>query len=205
MCKRPGKQSHEPAQFSTHPSTVCTASQSDGGQLRIPERARRFALCGASALSLALVNRLALTADLSPFQARADIVAVVCGVSLLVYGAASVDVAERAAPVEQRGVELSFESTLADAAAAEARFALRAALSAIDNFVSAAVFIDGRAVAREGLFRTDRAIEELQSGEFVRRAVADAKLAYLADLRVVPTREIEFSFLPKECQVRSAD
>lgn len=193
---RPARQRHTP----TCSNAGAGASKS---RVRLSPRGLAFASCGAATLSLALANRILLTGlDVSPFQARADILGVVCGVSLLLYGAGSAEVAEKGRAVSLQGTQVGFETTLLGAAAAEARFVVDAALAAVPNFVAAAVFLDGQCVARSGLFRTAGMMEGVAAGALVQGAVTKGEIAYLADLRVVPTKEIEFPFLPEDCQVR---
>ena len=175
---------------------------SDERQLSLPPRVRAFASIGGVSLTVALVNRLVNTPILTAYQARADIVAVVCGVSLLVYAAGAVEVKERGQRVRLEGTETEFTSLLEGRANSEARFVTQAALNSVQNFTSAAIFVDGRCVARQGIFRNSAPMESLVPGEAVRRVVEDNKLGYFADLRVMPTREIEFGFFPRESQVR---
>jgi len=80
---------------------VCTAT--GGGneeRLELPVKVRNFAALGSIALTCALINRVFNTAVLTAYQSRADIIAVVCGVSLLVYAAGSTEVKERGTRVE---------------------------------------------------------------------------------------------------------
>ena len=184
------------------PRRATIVCNKDGGQLSLPPRVRAFAAMGGVSLTIALFNRLLNTPILTPFQARADIVAVVCGVSLLVYAAGAVEVKERGQQVRLEGTEIEYESELSGRADREARFVSQAALSAVKNFTSVAIFVDGRCVARKGIFRKPTPMTNLLPGEAVRRVVEDKKVGYFADLRVMPTREIEFGFFPKERQVR---
>lgn len=190
------------------PSTVrssfprCVVQNSGGEKLSLPRRVQAFAALGGVSLTIALVNRIANTPFLTPYQARADIVAVVCGVSLLVYAAGAVEVKERGQQVNLEGISIDYESSLDGKADREARFVSQAALSAVKNFTSAAIFIDGICVARRGLFREGTEMKSIKPGEAVRRVVDDNKLGYFADLKTMPTKEIEFGFFPKDRQVR---
>lgn len=181
-------------------------SQAGGGgteqRFEVPTRGKAFGLVGALALTAALVNRVAFTQMLTPFQSRADIVAVVCGVSLLLYAAGTAEVSERSAEVEQSGVNLDFASSLTGLAETEARFVARAALGAVKNVTAVAVFVSGKCVAREGLFRWNdtSSIGSMYRGVAVRQAAEENEYKYFADLRVMPTREVEFGFLPEQCQ-----
>lgn len=178
--------------------TTCAAER-----LEVPAKVRNFAALGSIALTCALINRVFNTPVLTPFQSRADIIAVVCGVSLLVYAAGGTEVKERGTRVAQEGTSTDFQTSLPLGIATEARFIARAAMAAVENITSATVFMGTQCVARAGLYRNGiKSVSDVVAGGAVISTVENGKLSYFADLKVMPTKEIEFAYLPKQCQVR---
>jgi len=70
------------------------------------------------------------------------------------------------------------------------------------NITSVTIFRGTQCVARQGLYRAGMKLEDVVAGETVRSTITGGKLAYFADLKVMPTKEIELAYLPKQCQVR---
>lgn len=162
-----------------------------------------LALGGAGVICIAL-NRLLFTSPsaLSAFQSRSDILAVISSVSLLVYGVGIAELREKRAAVQLDGVALPLLQNLPKQIRSEATWTAQAVLNALSNVKTLVVFLNGECVLRVGIFRTTCNLQQIVPGSIVANAINTGQRAYLADMKVVPTKEVEFSYLPQNCQVR---
>lgn len=172
---------------------------------------------GAGLLGAALCNRLFLTpwdGSLALTQSRSDILCVIAGATLVLYGVGRAEIGGRAQTVSLDGVDVRqgfSSSTDGDdnnynnaEASREAFHAATAVLAAVPNARSFAVVErEGRrGVYFAGLFREQRVELQVPPGGVVDNVMSSGKRAYLADMKVVPVKEVEFGFLPEKCQVR---
>jgi hypothetical protein len=159
---------------------------------------------GCAILAAVLLNRALLTPldALPPPQARGDLLAVSAAAALVLYGLGRAEVAERAAaPVDVGGVEVQVGLD-GSGAAAQAAWTARALFKGVPAVRSFALVVDGAEVYRVGRFRDADAAALAPAGGIAAGVMESGRRAYLADLKVVPVREVEFGFLPQLCQVR---
>jgi Cofactor assembly of complex C subunit B, CCB2/CCB4 len=127
------------------------------------------------------------------------------------YGLGRIELADRRAAVEVGGVDVrdGFLTDDADAAASitllsnEVLWTATALFDALPNVKSFAVVLNSGKCFRLGRFRSREATPFVAPGGIACRTLETGKRAYLADLKVVPVKEVEFGFLPKNCQVRT--
>jgi hypothetical protein len=98
----------------------------------------------------------------------------------------------------------------------QADWTARAIFAAVPPIKSFAVFAGGNEVCRVGMFREGEendgglrsdgrlSLEDCVAKEsgITAGAIRDGKRAYLADLKVVSAKDVEFAYLPVNCQVR---
>jgi hypothetical protein len=165
---------------------------------------------GGALLSCFLLNRLFLTPidAMYPPQARSDILGVIASATLLLYGLGRIELAERRAAVEVGGVDVmdGFQMNDADTASIalsnEVVWTATVLFDALPNVKSFALVLNSGKCFRVGRFRSREAIPFVAPGGIALRTLETGKRAYLADLNVVPVKEVEFGFLPENCQVR---
>lgn len=166
---------------------------------------RPLALGGGIAVLVAtLVNRVFFTPldALPPPQARGDLLAVSASAALILYGLGRAEVAEKVREqVEMGGVDVEESYEGAEELASQLDWTARALFKGIPTVRSFALINDGKELCRYGRFRDEEAQSEAPAGGIAANVVDSGKRAYLADLKVVPTREVEFAFLPDNCQV----
>ncbi|CAN8068553.1 unnamed protein product [Agarophyton chilense] len=76
----------------------------------------------------------------------------------------------------------------------------RALLEGIEGVKSVAVMVKGEGRFFLGKFREEMPVATVQKEGIIWNAFKSGNRSYLADMKVVPVRETEFGFLPKECQ-----
>lgn len=192
------------------------------------DQARPLALAGGAVfLTAVLANRVLFT-SLEAFytsQARADILAVIGSATLILYGLGGVAVQERKEAVDVGGiyVELGFDTDANDSdletcvddsgirmdefklnsVRQEARWVADAIFKGNPSIVSFTLIVNGRELCRLGRFRSHDSESSAPQGGIVASSMQTGERAYLADLKVVPVKEVEFGFLPEKCQVRT--
>lgn len=158
-------------------------------------------ITGGCLLTGLLGNRLLLTPldGLTATQSRADILGVIAGATLVLYGLARAEVSERRASVEMGGIQVKsgFEGSNAEVAERCAQ----AVIDGIEGAKSVAVMVRGEGRFFLGQFSTEAPATHMVEEGIVAKAMGSGKRAYLADMKVVPVRETEFGFLPQKCQV----
>lgn len=159
---------------------------------------------GVAILAAVLVNRVFFTPldFLPPPQARGDLLAVSASAALILYGLGRADVAERVREkVEMGGVDVEEGYDGPEVLANQLEWTARALFKGIRTVRSFALIHDGKELCRYGRFRDKQVESEAPAGGIAMTALENRKRAYLADLKVVPTAEVEFAFLPDNCQV----
>lgn len=161
--------------------------------------------CGVGALAGILGNRLFLTPldNLAMAQSRSDILGIIGGATLVLYGVGKAEIIERKEAVEMDGVEVRRGFDERDVLTKEVEWAAEAVMNGIPN-IKSFVWVDrGRGKYFLGRFRSaDVSFSAVREG-IVETSVKSNKRSYLADMKVVPVRESEFGFLPSKCQVCS--
>jgi hypothetical protein len=159
---------------------------------------------GAVILTSALLNRTIFTPldALPPPQARCDLLTVAAASALILYGLGRAEVAEKEREVvEIGGVDvrqgLDGRGTLSE----QADWTARALFKGIPAVRSLALVREGKELFRLGRFRDTEVESFVLAGGIAANVLESGKRAYLADLKVVPTREVEFGFFPEKCQV----
>lgn len=160
---------------------------------------------GIGILTAVLTNRLAFTPldALALTQSRSDILGVITGATLVLYGVGKAEIADRQKAVELSGVDIrkGFNDR-ADPVVAEIEWAAVALVEAIPNVRSCAVVVNGVGSYFLGRFRESNVRFEVSANGVIDTAMKRGNRAYLADMKTVPVKEIEFGFLPSNCQVR---
>lgn len=159
---------------------------------------------GVAFLTAVLVNRVFFTPldFLPPPQARGDLLAVSASAALILYGVGRADVQEKVREqVEIGGVHVESGYEGPEALANQLDWTARALFKGIPTVRSFALINDGKELCRYGRFRDEEVESEAPAGGIAANALESGKRAYLADLKVVPTAEVELAFLPENCQV----
>lgn len=162
---------------------------------------------GAVVLTAALLNRALLTPldALPPPQARGDLLAVAAAAALILYGLGRAEVSEKEREqVDIGGVDVSRGLDGPKDLSRQAEWTAHALFKGIPAVRSFALVKNGRELCRYGRFRDADVEIEVPAGGIAANVLSTGKRAYLADLKVVPTREVEFGFFPENCQVSSA-
>lgn len=169
-----------------------------------PSRASIYG--GIGVLVGVLTNRLLFTPidAVAQAQARSDILGVISGAALLLYGVGKAEVTDSKSAVDIGGVDIckGFDKVTDKRIGQELEWAAEALLSAIPNIKSFSVFIDGRGEIFLGRFREPDIAANSVRGGVVDLALRKRERAYLADMKTVPVKDLEFGFLPSNCQVR---
>lgn len=162
---------------------------------------RTSLITGGCLLTGLLGNRLFLTPldGLTATQSRADIVGVIAGATLVLYGLARAEVSERRASVEMGGVQV--KAGFEDSKAEVVERCAQSLIDGIQGAKSVTVMVGGEGKFFLGRFRTAAPEARVVGEGIVAKAMDSGKRAYLADMKVVPVRETEFGFLPQKCQV----
>lgn len=162
---------------------------------------------GIAVLGSVFINRVLFTPSdsLPPPQSREDLLAVAAAAALTLYGLGRADVSEREqGPVELDGVDVrvGFENSSRGLLASRVDWTSRAVFSGIPAVKSFAFVVDGQELFRAGRFRDATCKSFVPEGGIADGVVRSGERAYLADLKVVPVRDTEFTFFPEKCQVR---
>lgn len=161
---------------------------------------------GIGILTALLTNRLVLTPldFLAQTQSRSDILGVIAGTTLLLYGVGKAEITDSKQAVELSGVDVrrGFEDD--SDIRYEVEWAATALLSAIPNVKSCAVFVDGVGRFFLGRFRENEVAATVMTDGVLELAMQKGERVYLADMKTVPVKDVEFGFLPNNCQVGSA-
>lgn len=158
---------------------------------------------GVGILTAVLTNRLLLTPldSLAMTQSRSDILGVIAGATLVLYGVGKAEIAERKEAVEMSGQDVYQGFETKSRLSREVHWASSAILEGVPNVRSFAIIIDGVGQYFTGKFREARVDAAVVNDGTIARAMASGQRAYLADMKVVPVKELEFGFLPSNCQV----
>ncbi|KAI0566891.1 Cofactor assembly of complex C subunit B [Gracilaria domingensis] len=161
---------------------------------------RMSLITGGCLLTGLLGNRLILTPldGLTATQSRADLLGVAASATLILYGLARTEISEKRARVEMGGVDVAagFEGSRS----VGVQLGCRALLDGVQGVKSVAVVVKGQGRFFMGKFRAEVPVLILEQEGVISKALQSGNRAYLADMKVVPVRETEFGFLPKECQ-----
>lgn len=159
---------------------------------------------GIGLLASVLTNRLVFTPldSLALTQSRSDIIGVIVGATLLLYGVGRAEIQDKKAAVELSGVDVrrGFDDAN-DKLNREVELASSAILAAVPNIKSFAMLVNGVGKYYVGRFRSYDADAIVVEDGVVAKALRNSERAYLADMKVVPVKELEFGFLPSNCQV----
>lgn len=164
---------------------------------------------GICILASVLTNRLVFTPldSIAMAQSRSDILGVITGATLLLYGVGKADIAARQKEaVQLRGVDVrkGFSNDENRSVGYELEWAAEALLSAVPNIKSCAIFVNGTGWAFLGRFRDQDVTAELSPGGVLDLALKKGERAYLADMKTVPVKDVQFGFLPSNCQVHAS-
>lgn len=165
-----------------------------------PATGRVSLLTGATLLSALLINRLIFTPldTLAVSQSRSDLLGVVSAATLVLYGVGRADIAARAreaVPLDGFDVRQGIEE------GGEVEWLMEGLMGGNVNVRSCALFVGEAGTCFLGRFR-DKVVEgRVVPGGVVDSARREGRRIYLADLKTVPVKEIEFGYLPRDCQV----
>lgn len=157
---------------------------------------------GSALLTLLLTNRLLTPLSLlSPQQSRADLVGVATSAVLLLYGLTRLDIAPSNEPVALDGMDIrkGFSDTQQSR---DIEWALSACLTGGEHIQSAALIGEGEQCFLKGRFRDGVQDVSVRENGIVAGALDKGERVYLADLKVVSAKEVEFGYLPERTQVR---
>lgn len=158
---------------------------------------------GIAVLTAVLTNRLVFTPldNLAVTQSRSDILGVIAGATLVLYGVGKAEIADSKKAVELVGVDLRVGFEKSDLLATEIQWAAAALCKGVPNVRSVAVLVDGVGKYFYGRFRNEQVTARVVEDGIVAGALQRGERVYLGDMKVVPVKEIEFAFLPTNCQV----
>jgi len=172
--------------------------------MRATDTGRASLYGGIGILSAVLTNRLVFTPldSLALTQSRSDIIGVVAGATLVLYGVGRAEILDKKEAVELSGIDVrkGFEGG-SNRVTREVELASSALLSSVPNIRSFAVFVGGVGTYFVGRFRNNEVCAVVRENGIIANALNGKERAYLADMKVVPVKEIEFGFLPSNCQV----
>lgn len=159
--------------------------------------------CGIGVLAGVLTNRLLLTPldSLAMTQSRSDILGVIAGATLVLYGVGKAEIADVKKAVEMDGQYVRQGFNDSSYIGQEVEWAASAISQGAPNVCSFALVIDGVGKCFIGKFRNSDVEMNVVDNGTISNAMASGKRAYLADMKVVPVKEMEFGFLPSNCQV----
>lgn len=161
--------------------------------------------CGIGVLTGVLGNRILLTPldSLAMTQSRSDILGIITGTALLLYGVGKAEVNERKQAVEMDGQEVKQGFDSNNLFTSEIEWAATAVMDGIPNIKSVAwVNLDRQKPSYFlGRFKNESVDVRVPEDGVIMTATRSGKRAYLADMKVVPVKEVEFGFLPSRCQV----
>lgn len=158
---------------------------------------------GIGILAGVLTNRLLLTPldSLAMTQSRSDILGVITGATLILYGVGKAEIADAKKAVEMGGEFIRQGFTPDDTLSGEVEWAASATFAGVPNIRSFCVIANGVGQFFIGQFRDEEVAAVMVEGGTIDNSIASGKRAYLADMKTVPTKELEFGFLPSNCQV----
>lgn len=180
------------------------ASERTGQQPRMKISVGQASLYGGIGLLTGLLtNRIALTGldKLSQTQSRSDILGVICGATLLLYGVGKAEIMDGKQAVKLDGVDIREGFDDGDVVSKEVEWTANALLTGVPNLRSFMLVQKGKARFLYGRFAKERGVEEMKDGGVVMTAIEGGKRSYMADMKVVPVRETEFGMFPDNCQV----
>lgn len=168
-----------------------------------PSLGRASLYTGITLLTALLTNRLAFTPldSLSLTQSRSDILGLLTSATLVLYAVGKADIAAKprqAVQLDGFDVRQGFQIDTTG----ELNWMFTALMAANPNVRSCALFLDQTVVACLGRFRMNHVHATTVQGGVIQTTLADGKRAYLADMKTVPVKDVEFGFLPANCQVR---
>lgn len=183
----------------------CSPRRGRQCNMKLTATGRASLFGGIGILTALLTNRLVFTPldSLALTQSRSDILGVIAGTTLLLYGVGKAEIADRKKAVELSGVDVRQGFGGGDAVSDEVEWGATALLEAIPNVRSCAVLIDGVGRHFLGRFRDEEVSASIVPDGVVDRALQKGQRAYLADMKTVPVKEVEFGYLPDNCQVCS--
>lgn len=137
-------------------------------------------------------------------QSRSDILGVITGATLVLYGVGKVEIADGKQAVEIGGMDVTkgFNGYGNSNMDSEIEWAVQAIFKGLPNVRSFAFVVNGEAKWFMGRFRNEQVEMTVVRGGIVEGVMNSGQRAYLADMKVVPVKETEFVFLPSNCQVR---
>lgn len=160
---------------------------------------------GGALLALLIANRL-VTDELFNSQSRADLIATVAPVLVILKALADYDITPREAePVALNGVATRWvEPSLGAAARAELEWAADSLLQACEACAGLAIWRDGKTLLLRGTLPAacgEAPASAVVAGPLLTKLVAKASAApdYLPALQLLPGR-VEFSYLPADTQ-----
>lgn len=182
---------------------ICAASWS----MKLTSTGRASLYSGIGLLTAVLTNRLVLTPldSLAQTQSRSDILGVIAGATLVLYGVGKAEIADTKKPVQLSGVDVrkGFEDMPDSNIGYEVEWAATALLSAIPNVKSCAFFVDGVGRFFLGRFRENEFAASVITDGVLELALRKGERVYLADMKTVLVKDVEFGYLPNNCQVGS--
>lgn len=160
---------------------------------------------GIGVLAAVLINRVFLTPldNLALTQSRSDIIGVVAGATLVLYGVGKAEITDKRETVDIGGEEVQENIIGEEQVSNEVQWASSAIFKAIPSIQSFTFIKTGRGLFYSGRFRDEKVVISTSDDGIIQQAITSGERAYLADMKIVPVKETEFAFLPKNCQVRN--
>lgn len=171
---------------------------------RMQMQASRVSLYGGiGVLAAVLTNRIVLTPlnDLATVQARSDILGVITGAALVLYGVGKAEIIEKKKQVDMEGDDVRRGFSQTDRVSREIQWAAQALYFGMGSVKSCVIIRGGVGSVYIGKLRSKDAEANVREGGVVQGALNKGERAYLADMKVFPVKEVEFGFLPNNCQV----